>query len=70
MKLNGKVVRARCKELGLTMREVSRRAGLKDDALSDYTRGRKNCPKKKIEDIADQLDMSWMEIVDLRNSYY
>lgn len=70
MKLDGKIVRARCEELGMTMREVSRKAGLIDDALSDYTRGRKNCPKKKIEDIADVLDMSWLEIVDLRNTYY
>lgn len=70
MKLNEKRVKEIVKEKGTSLREVSLKLGWRQEQMSEYTRGQTNCPKKKIMQIADYLDVNWLEIVDIQRSYY
>lgn len=69
MKINGDKVKKRVEELDLSLAEVSRRAGLRVESLSEYCRGLNHCPRNKIEDIADVLDLDWLEIVEVGGFY-
>lgn len=70
MRLDGNRVREIAKEKGYTLSELSLRLGMNYRAVSDYCLGRKHISRRKIEQLADILDVNWVDIVNLSNSYY
>lgn len=70
MKVLSHVIREKAEENGWTLKYIAEKADVNYSSFKNYMRGAKNCPKKKIQAIADVLDIDWLEIVDLGRSYY
>lgn len=70
MKLNGNRVRELLKEKNMSQSELARKAGISAEKFGHYIQQANNCPKKRIMEFADILDVDWTEIVQFVGSFY
>lgn len=69
MKLNKEAIHEKMKEKGVSFRKFSKMTGIPTASLSDYAQGRKNVPRRRLEIIADCLDVDILEIAELNSTW-
>lgn len=56
-------------ERGMTQSDLGRKIGTSRFNISKYLNHKRNCPKKKIDQIADVLDVNYLDIIEF-NKYF